>query len=54
MALIEEGRFLGKITSFKAGHRLDVECVRALYRENLLEEVSFGEPVENQPVDLKA
>ena len=47
IALIEEGRFLGKITSYKAGHRLDVECVRALYREDLLETVTFpaGSPV---------
>lgn len=39
LALIEEGRFLGHVTSFRAGHRLDVDLVRKLYQGNLLEEV---------------
>ncbi len=43
IALIEEGRFLGKITSYKAGHGLDVEMVRQLYKHNLLETVEMGE-----------
>jgi UDP-3-O-acyl-N-acetylglucosamine deacetylase len=36
VALIEEGRFCGHITSFKAGHRLDVELVKQLYLKDLL------------------
>ena len=39
IALIEEGRLLGTITSYKAGHGLDVEAVRLLYKHDLLEEV---------------
>ncbi|MEM7394893.1 MAG: UDP-3-O-acyl-N-acetylglucosamine deacetylase, partial [Verrucomicrobiota bacterium] len=37
LALIEEGRFLGHVTSYKAGHRLDVDLVRLLYQNELLE-----------------
>ena len=36
IALIEEGRFCGEITSFKAGHHLDVRLVCQLYRHGLL------------------
>ncbi len=36
LALIEEGRFVGHVESYKAGHRLDVDLVRRLYQEDLL------------------
>ena len=36
LALIEEGRFCGEVTSFKAGHHLDVQLVCQLYRHGLL------------------
>lgn len=35
-SLIEEGLLIGHITSYKAGHRLDVDCIKKLYQENLL------------------
>jgi len=38
-ALIEEGRFVGNIISYKANHRDDVDLVRELYKQNLLTEV---------------
>jgi UDP-3-O-acyl-N-acetylglucosamine deacetylase len=37
IALVERGRFVGSITSYKSGHALDVEMVRELYRRDLLE-----------------
>ena len=40
VALMEPGMFLGKITSFKAGHAMDVEAIRALHRQDVLEELS--------------
>lgn len=40
IALIERGHFLGKITSFKAGHGMDVEAVNLLYRNDLLETIT--------------
>ena len=36
LSLIEEGLFIGDVTSYKAGHRLDVEMVRLLYQHDLL------------------
>ena len=39
IALIEEGRFVGKITSYKAGHFLDCEAVKQIYQHGLLTEV---------------
>jgi UDP-3-O-acyl-N-acetylglucosamine deacetylase len=45
VALIEEGRLLGRITSFKAGHGLDVEAVRLLCKHDCLREVSLPSPV---------
>jgi len=36
VALIDRGHFLGKISSFKAGHGMDVEAVNQLYRNDLL------------------
>ncbi|NNJ70904.1 MAG: hypothetical protein HKP10_06410 [Kiritimatiellales bacterium] len=36
IALIPNGRFVGKITSYKAGHRLDCELVRQLYLNQVL------------------
>jgi UDP-3-O-[3-hydroxymyristoyl] N-acetylglucosamine deacetylase len=37
MALIDKGRFAGSIKSYKAGHVLDVDMVRELYKRDLLE-----------------
>lgn len=39
LALIEEGRFVGKITDFKGGHFPDVQMVNLLYAHGLLVEV---------------
>jgi UDP-3-O-acyl-N-acetylglucosamine deacetylase len=36
VALIEEGQFAGRIISYKAGHGLDVEMIRQLYKRRLL------------------
>jgi UDP-3-O-[3-hydroxymyristoyl] N-acetylglucosamine deacetylase len=36
VALIDRGRFVGKITSYKSGHALDADMIRLLYRHNLL------------------
>jgi len=41
LALIEEGRFLGHVISYKAGHRQDVDLVRLLYKQNLLKLLDF-------------
>ena len=39
LALIEEGRFVGKITDYKGGHYPDVQMINLLYANNLLVEV---------------
>ena len=39
VALIDEGRFVGKVTSYKAGHFLDVEMVRLLSTNDMLTEI---------------
>jgi len=39
IALIDKGRFAGKIVSYKAGHSLDVDAVRGLYHSDLLREM---------------
>ena len=36
IALIDTGRFVGEVLSYKAGHALDVVMVRRLYEQNLL------------------
>jgi UDP-3-O-acyl-N-acetylglucosamine deacetylase len=36
LALIDEGLFVGHVTSFKAGHRLDVELIRRLYANDMI------------------
>jgi UDP-3-O-acyl-N-acetylglucosamine deacetylase len=36
LALIGEGRFCGEVTSFKAGHHLDVRLICQLYKHDLL------------------
>lgn len=36
LALIEEGQFVGRVVSYKAGHTLDVELIRQLYKHRLL------------------
>ncbi|MFC1498908.1 UDP-3-O-acyl-N-acetylglucosamine deacetylase [Verrucomicrobiota bacterium] len=36
VALIDRGRFAGKIISYKAGHSLDVQMIRELHKHNLL------------------
>lgn len=42
LALIDRGRFVGHVTSYKAGHTLDVEMVRRLYQMDALERVGDG------------
>ena len=51
VALIDEGRLLGKITSYKAGHHLDCEAVKLLYRDNLVEKVELpaGDDIPETP-----
>ncbi|MBU0677165.1 MAG: UDP-3-O-acyl-N-acetylglucosamine deacetylase [Verrucomicrobia bacterium] len=39
IALIENGMFVGEITSYKAGHWLDVQMVRQLVKRGLIEEL---------------
>jgi UDP-3-O-acyl-N-acetylglucosamine deacetylase len=39
LALIDDGRFIGRVRSYKAGHELDVNLVTQLYLNDLLEEV---------------
>ncbi len=39
LALVGEGRFCGEVTSFKAGHHLDVRMVCQLYKHDLLRRV---------------
>jgi UDP-3-O-acyl-N-acetylglucosamine deacetylase len=39
VALIDKGRFAGRITSYKAGHALDVNMIRKLYQQDLFEVV---------------
>lgn len=41
LALIDRGRFLGHVISYKAGHTLDVDMVRLLYQRDLLETVAI-------------
>ena len=36
IALIPNGQFVGHITSYKAGHRLDCELMRQLYLNEVL------------------
>ncbi len=36
LALVDVGRFVGEVTSFKAGHRLDVALVKQLFLKDLL------------------
>lgn len=38
-ALIDEGRFIGNIISYKANHKDDVELVKEFYKKNLLTEI---------------
>lgn len=39
VALIDEGRFAGKIISYKAGHAVDVQMIKELYHHGLLERI---------------
>lgn len=39
LSLVEEGRLVGDVISFKAGHALDVRLITKLYRRGLLEEL---------------
>ena len=39
IALIEEGQFVGEVISYKAGHGLDVEMIRQLYKNRLLKRI---------------
>lgn len=36
LSLIEEGQFIGRAISYRAGHTLDVELIRQLYKNRLL------------------
>lgn len=36
VALIDRGRLVGRILSYKSGHAMDVEMIRRLYKRNLL------------------
>ena len=36
LALVEEGRFVGEVISYKAGHTLDVQMICMLYKHGLL------------------
>jgi len=40
VALLEEGRFVGHIESYKAGHQLDCQAMRLLYKRDMLREMS--------------
>ena len=40
VALIDRGRFIGKIISYKAGHALDVRMITLLYLQELLTDVT--------------
>lgn len=39
LALIDTGRLVGRVVSYRAGHTLDVRAVAQLYRHDLLEQV---------------
>lgn len=39
VALLEEGRFAGHITSYRAGHNLDCLAMRLLYKKGLLRQI---------------
>ncbi len=41
LALIDRGRFLGHVVSYKAGHTLDVQMIRLLYQLDLLKSVKI-------------
>lgn len=41
LVLIDRGRFVGHVISYKAGHTLDVNMIRMLYQLDLLEPVSI-------------
>ena len=41
LSLIDCGRLVGEVISYKAGHALDVVLVRMLYKHRLLHEMSF-------------
>jgi len=41
VALIDMGRFCGEILSYKAGHTLDVQMIRKLYKQRLLKVAQF-------------
>ncbi len=42
VALIDQGRFVGKIISYKSGHTLDVEMIRLLHKYNVLTKLPSG------------
>ncbi len=42
IALIPNGQFVGHITSYKAGHRLDCELMRQLYLNEVLVPLELG------------
>jgi len=50
IALIERGNFIGKISSYKAGHAVDVQAIQALYRNDVLTRVHL--PQSMHPSEL--
>ena len=42
IALVGEGRFIGNITSYKAGHAQDVDFINLLYANDMLKEVDLS------------
>ncbi len=42
LALIDVGRFAGRVISYKSGHNLDVTMIRRLYRHDMLQPVEIG------------
>ena len=41
IALVSEGRFLGNIISYRAGHAQDVDFINLLYDNNMLKEIKI-------------
>lgn len=41
IALIDQGRFIGKVVSYKAGHSLDVAMINLVHKYNLIRDVTF-------------
>jgi UDP-3-O-[3-hydroxymyristoyl] N-acetylglucosamine deacetylase/3-hydroxyacyl-[acyl-carrier-protein] dehydratase len=44
ISMINQGRFAGRVVSYKAGHDLDVRMIRELYEQKLLRPLRFSRP----------